>query len=340
MRFAMGSLFLAASAAAALPAHPQDPAAVLGIQRAAASKLEWEIREAGHPSLGNIRFAYLKRPVETQVGNSTVYSRAYFSCQRGRGMFAIELASATAPASPDGLQPAHLPRLTCHRHDGAQVVQEELLATWEVNEKLGDAITKGLRAFPLRECASIRVEQEVTLPAGWSRKTAKVEFDLVPYARELDAIFVTCGERSAYGPTVPAPAVAAAPATSAPPAATARVTPSTAMAPPATVSARLPSVPATPSPAPSQPARAAEPAPATQPAPTADSSWRSARAIPTGMTNLRAAPTLQSAIVVQLFPGAVVQVQHASADWWRARTKTPQGKVVEGYIREDRLNFK
>jgi SH3-like domain-containing protein len=58
------------------------------------------------------------------------------------------------------------------------------------------------------------------------------------------------------------------------------------------------------------------------------------------MTNLRAAPTLQSAIVVQLFPGAVVQVQHASADWWRARTKTPQGKLVEGYIREDRLNFK
>jgi hypothetical protein len=304
-----------------LAAHSQDLAATLGKQRAASSRVEWEIREAGHPSLGNIRFAYVKRPVETQVGNATVFSRAYLSCQRGVGKLAIELSNAMAPADPGGLRPTTEPRLVCHRPTGVgdQIVREEILATWIINEKIGDALTQGLRPFPLRECAAIGVVQEVTMPAGSAQKTARLEFELLPYNRELDSIFVTCGEHSAYGAGSPPPAVATTP-----PAAPAVV----ASAPAPTPKSPPPSQPSSPPPA--QP----------KAAPATDASWRQARAIPTGMTNMRSGPTLQSSIITQLYPGAVVQVQRTAGDWWRARTKTPKGVVVEGYIREDRLVFK
>jgi hypothetical protein len=180
--------------------------------------VEWEIREAGHPALGPIRFAYVKRPLETRVGDAAVFSRAYFSCQRERRTFAIELSNATAPADPGGLKPTTEPRLHCHRPAGeGKFTREEILATWDVNEKIGDAMARGLRAFPLRECAWITVAQEVALPEGWKQKTQRIEFELHPYAREIDSIFATCGERSAYGPAPAAPAVAkAAPVAPAP----------------------------------------------------------------------------------------------------------------------------
>lgn len=285
-------------------AAAEDRAATLGKQRAAASPVEWEIREAGHPSLGNIRFAYVKRPVETKVGNFTLYSRAYFSCQKEGRRLAIELANATAPADPAGLQPAEEPRLICSRptEDG-KLVREELLASWEVNEKLGDALTRGLRPFPLRECAAISVRQEVNLPPGWGRKTASIEFDILPYARELDSIFATCGERSAYAPqSEPPAAVAAAPA------AGPRAAPASAAAP------------------------------AAKPAKALDASWREARVVATGRTNVRAKPSMQSAIVVALHPGSVVWVRQGEGDWWRARPF--RGRSFDGYIREDRLVFK
>ncbi len=304
MRFVLGALVLAALPVPAPQAHGQDAAAVLGKQRAAGSSIEWEIRESGHPALGNIRYAYIKRPVETRIGNSTVYSRAYLSCQRATNRLALELSNAIAPADPAGLQPATDPRLVCHRPTGpgnSTVAKEELLAVWEVNEKLGDALTRGLRAFPLRECAAIGVVQEVVLPTGWAAKTARVEFELMPYSRMLDAIFVTCGEQSAYAPAPPAPAVAAAVAPAVLP-----------QAPPRLAATR----------------------------PESDAQWRQARVVPTGMTNLRAGPTLQSAVVVQLFPGAVVQVQRTANDWWRVRARTPKGQVVNGYVREDRLVLK
>lgn len=317
MRFT-GALLMAATLLLASRAHGQDAAATLGKQRAARSGIEWDIREAGHPGLGNIRYAYIKRPVETRVGSSTVYTRAYFSCQTGTNRFALELSNAIAPADPSGLQPASDPRLVCNRPLGpgnAQVTREELLVVWEVNPKLGDTLTRGLRAFALRECAAIGVVQEVVLPGGWTEKTTRIEFELLPYSRALDSIFATCGEQSAYAPEPAAPKVAAA--------------------------APMPA-PATPAPAPARVAAsqpAAPPRPAA-PQPGADTQWQSARVVPTGMTNLRAGPTLQSPIVVQLFPGAVVQVQRAENDWWRARTMTPKGQVVNGYVREDRLVLK
>ena len=325
---------------AALPAQAEEMAATLGKQRAASSPVEWEVRESGHPLLGPIRFAVLKKSVETPVGNARVFSRAYLSCQRETRKLAIELANATSADDTRGLKPAATPRLVCSRPIAPwddKLVQEELLANFEVND-LGDALARGFRAFPLRECVSIRVVQEVTLPSGWSQKTAKVEFDIQPYNRELDSIFATCGELSAYGPT-PA-VVATAPPRAFPPQAGPAPAPTKAAPPP--VPAAIPTPPPRTTVA-AAPAKAViappqpPPAPA-KPAPENTASWETARVPPSGKTNVRAAPNLQSAIVAQLDPGAVVLVQKTGNEWWKAKPSTGAG--FEGYIRQDRLLFK
>lgn len=273
-----------------IAAHAQNPSAALGKERAAASKLQWQTGEAGHPRLGNIRFAFTSSPVQTPVGNAKVFSTAYVSCQTASGKVAIELANATARDDPGGLKPAAMPRLVCHRPVApgeARLVEEELLANWEVNP-IGDVMTRGFRPFPLRECVAIGVVQEVALPKGWARDTAAIEFEITPYTRELDTVFAACGDTPVY---------AAAPAASG------------AKAPPA--AARAPA------------ARK----------PTAG--WQAARTTASGKTNVRAKPTLQSAVVGQLHPGALVVVQHAEGDWWRVRPSS--GTAFEGYVRRDRI---
>jgi hypothetical protein len=313
---------------AAFPAHSELPSASgLGKQRAAASKLEWELKDAGHPALGNIRFAFLKTPIETPVGNSKVFSRVYFSCERAAKRFAIELTNGTSPDDAGGMKPANDPRIYCNRPLqpwDEKLVQEEILVHWDVS-KIGDALTRGIRPFPLRECVSIRVLQEVTLPAGWSQKTAKLEFELHPYSRDLDAVFATCGEQSAYAPAEPPPAVAAAkplPTPVAPPKLA-------AMQPPPSQPPPSQPPPAQPPPAPMAPAK---------PAPPAGLSWQMARVTSSSKTNVRAAPNLTSAVVIMLDPGAVVLVQKTASEWWRA--KSTSGSGFEGYIRQDRLVFK
>jgi uncharacterized protein YgiM (DUF1202 family) len=66
--------------------------------------------------------------------------------------------------------------------------------------------------------------------------------------------------------------------------------------------------------------------------------WRTARTTSKGKTNVRSGPTLQSAVVIELAPGAVVLVERTSGEWWRA--KASKGAAFEGYIRQDRLVFK
>lgn len=185
-----------------MTAHPQDNAASLGQQRAALSPLRWEIREATHPILGPIRFAFLTTPIATAVGNTGVSSNVYVSCEKNRRRIAIELANATKPDDPGGLEPVTMPRLVCQRPDAGRILEEELDARWQTNE-LGDVLARGLAPFPLRECVAIGVQQEVALPKGWAQKSTRIAFEISPYARELDAIFATCGEQSAYAPTAP-----------------------------------------------------------------------------------------------------------------------------------------
>jgi hypothetical protein len=298
-----------------------NPSAALGKQRAAASRLEWEVKDAGHPVLGNIHFAYLKNPVETVVGGSKVYTRVYVSCQKGSRMLAIEITNGTSPDDQKGLKPNRDPRLFCNRPDppgSDKLVTEELLSNWDVNE-LGDVMARKFRAFPLRECVSIRVVQEVALPAGWSKKSAPVEFEISPYNRQLDEVFATCGDVSAYDARV-APAVAQG----APP----RPAPVVAAAP-------KPHVVAPPPPK----AKPVPPPPAPPPAPASDG-WIHARALSTGgKTNLRASPSTQGAIVTQLDPGTPLLVQKTATEWWRAKAATGSAHF-EGFIRQDRLAFR
>jgi hypothetical protein len=287
---------------AALPAHSESAAAPLGKQRAAVSRLEWQIGEAGHPTLGNIRFAYLKNAIETPAGSAKVYSRGYVSCQKDSRKLAIELTNMSAPDDPGGLQPATRPRLICSRPDApgeVKLVQEELPATWDVSE-IGDAMARGFEASALRQCVSIGVVQDVVLPKGSAQKTARVIFEINPYNRELDSIFATCGETSAYAPAAAPPrAAASGSATRAP---------------------------------------ASAPAKSATPAADPGAAWQTARTISSGKTNVRAGPTLQSALVLQLHPGASVLVQRTGGEWWRA--KSPSGAAFEGYIRQDRITFK
>ena len=268
--------------AAGVPAHAQNAVAALGKQRAADSLLEWEVREAAHPVLGQIRFAFLKSQIVTSVGTVKVYSRPYVSCERETKKIAIEVTHGMSPDDTRGLQPKTVPRMLCDN-------REEITARWGINE-LGDVLARGLVPSQLRQCASISVEQDVALPQAPG--TARVEFELTPYSKVMDAIFVTCGEATAFGPgTSPRAAPVAA----------------TAAAPPP------------------PPARS-------------ENGWRSVRTISSGRTNVRARPTTASPIVLQLDAGAVVTVQLAEGDWWRARSSGR--RTFDGYIRSDRLVLK
>lgn len=162
--------------------------------------LAWQIGEGAHPTLGSIRFASPKTPVTTPVGSATISSRAYVSCERASGKIAIELAHATAPDDPGGLQPKTLPILTCHmRAAGNRLVQAELPSRWAIS-MIGDVLARGFLPPALRQCVSIEVVQDVKLPSGWARDSARVRFAIDPYGKELDSIFVTCGEASASAP--------------------------------------------------------------------------------------------------------------------------------------------
>ena len=296
--------------AAALPARAQNAVVAAGKERAANSTLDFEVREATHPLLGPIRFAFLKTEIVTPVGKVKVYSKPYVSCEKGSGKIAIELTHGMSPSDTGGLQPKTVPRLTCSGPPASgekKLVQEEIPARWGINE-LGDVLARGLSPSALRQCASINVEQDVALPQAPG--TARVAFELTPYSKVMDAIFVTCGEATAWGPG------------SAPPSRVA------ATAPPS------PPLPALPAPVPEAAPSAAPPPPPQR----SDGGWRTVRTIASGKTNVRARPTTDSPVVLQLAPGAIVTVQLAEGDWWRARSSG--GRNFDGYIRSDRLVLK
>ena len=223
-------------------------------------------------------------PVEARVGAASVFMHAMVACDPGTRRMAIELVNTRsqepgARSQGAGLAPAAAPVLLCSRPIApwdAKLVQEELSATWEFDKESGTALARNLRPFPLHECVVIRAEQVVTLPGG---AKARVDFDILPYGRELDAIFTACGERSAYA------------------------TAETNASPP--------------------------------PAPRAEPAWRRARVTGAGKTNVRAGPSLQSAVVAQVPAGSVVMVQSTDSGWFRA--KATRGSGFTGYIREDRL---
>ncbi len=71
--------------------------------------------------------------------------------------------------------------------------------------------------------------------------------------------------------------------------------------------------------------------------PRSEVSWKPARTTAKGRTNVRASPSLDSAVVIQLNPNQKVLVQSTSTEWWKVKPRA--GKGFNGYVRQDRLTF-
>lgn len=290
---------LCAASIASIPLHGEEPTVAIGKRLAAGSGARWDVRETDHPLLGPIQFAARKDEIATTVRNEKIFSNAYVSCQRKSATVAIELTNAPGTNLAGGLGPIDLPRLVCNSPgpQGAALVKSELAASWEIGV-LGDTLARGLSPAALRRCASIDVLQNLALPRGWPQEAQRVTLQITPYARELDSVFVRCGEPSAFASEDPRPAAAPV----------------------------------------------ARPAPAVTPAPRGnqasqekDLPWKAARTIATGRTNVRAAASLDSPVVIQLDPGTRILVQPGSADWWKVKPRSGAG--FAGYIRQDRLQL-
>jgi hypothetical protein len=299
-------MLLAPLAAAAQPAPPQQPVPH--------SPLQWDLKSGDHPTMGPIQVAVPSDSMSTAVGKEKILSLVFFSCERSTGKIAIELANAPQSDAKAGLRPRQMPRLFCNPRSSAPRV--EIPARWVVSD-VGDALARGLASSDLRRCASVDVVQDVALPHGWAAETQHIDIELIPYKKELDSVLATCSA----GPSVQ---VAEAPKPAAP-------------------------EPAKPTPAPPAPAKPApaKPAPAvTEPPPkaatsrtppSADGSWKTARTITGGRTNVRSGPGLDSPVVAHLDPGVLIFVQPAPGDWWKARARLGAGFI--GYVRQDRLVF-
>jgi len=287
---------------AVFPVHSEEAVVAIGKQRAAASPIQWEVRDLNHPRMGPIKVAMPTGSIVTPAGNQRVASLAFVSCEKNSRKIAIELANASSPDDPGGLRPKAMPRLICNSPSpkgDASPVRNELATSWFVND-LGDALARGFPPNALRRCATIDVVQDVILPAGWGKDSARIELEITPYGKDLDEVFAACGEATVY---------AAAPSA-----------PSLSPPPPASPTLTL-----------------SPPLPQGGGRPAAEAPWRQARTTPRGRTNIRAAPNLESAVVTMLAPGDGVLVQWNGPEWWKVKPRA--GNAYQGYIRQDRLVF-
>jgi hypothetical protein len=226
----------------------------------------------------------------------------------------VELANAAQSDARSGLYPKQMPRMFCNPRSTAPRV--ELANTWFVSE-IGDAMARGFAPSDLRRCASIDVVQDVALPRGWGADVQHIEIELVPYKRELESVLAVCAQPQATAQAEAPKPAAVPPATPSPASAPAPIAP---LAQPKTLTAPV-----------------AKPAPRPKPPPPVELPWKNARTIATGRTNVREKPNLDSPIVTQLDPGALVSVQATDTEWWKARPRSGAG--FSGYIRQDRLSF-
>ncbi|HUJ01955.1 MAG TPA: SH3 domain-containing protein [Usitatibacter sp.] len=162
----------------------------------AGAGLEWDVRDGNHPVLGAVRFAHLRLPVATRVGDHRIYSNAYVSCEPKARTMAVELTNQVAPDDPGGLKAASMPRLVCQRPGGGGMQPSPIDARWEFNG-IGDAMAAGLAPRALRECSTIGIGEQVVLPAGWGPRTAAIAFEIAPDEAGLDPVFAACGAGTA-----------------------------------------------------------------------------------------------------------------------------------------------
>ena len=350
MRLAALAAFLATTASVLAAPAPDASLVAAGKARAAESPTRWEVRDLVHPKLGPIKVAIALNALTMQGRNDKIVSSVYLSCEKGTGNIAIELVNAPSSDYTRGLGPRSLPRMSCI---GASGSRTDIAAKWEANE-LGDVMARGLAPSALRRCVALEILENVTVPAGWSRDSQPFAIDVAPYGREVDQVFGDCGENVVYEPELPvnraqlpssttsrvqqaqAPALPL-PEPSPPPApAKPQITAQPAPVTPAPAKPQIaaPSVPVTSAPAVVAAAPASTPTPAPAAA-AADSSWRRARTIAKGNSNVRASPGLDSGVVTTLPPGMPVMVQPQSGEWWPVKPRS--GAAFSGYLRRDRF---
>lgn len=209
MRRILFMTMLCVPCAASVPAHGEERVVSIGKQRAASLAIEWDVRDVNHPLMGPIKVAVQRTAVATAVRNDKILSLAFVSCQKGSGKIAIELTNAFESNPGGGLGPTDLPRLVCNapspKGDGT-LVKSDLAASWEIGA-LGDTLARGLSPAALRRCVSIDALQNVAMPPGWPRESQRIAMEITPYSRELDSVFMACGETTAFAPeALPPPA--------------------------------------------------------------------------------------------------------------------------------------
>ena len=273
-----------------------------GVASAQAPAVTWDVRDVDHPIMGAITVAVPQSGVTTNANGVKIVSAAFVSCEKATHTLAIELANSTESDTRGGLQPVEMPRLVCNARVNGTPVRTEVTARWSTNE-LGDTLARGLSPAELRKCGAIDVQQNVVMPVGSATLSQRLAMTLSPGDAGLAPVFAAC-----EGPVVNAPAPLP----------------------------QRPTMAAAPVPRAAAPATPA-PTPATSKAAAADSSWKSARTLPSGKTNVRATPRIDGAVVTQLHPGTPLLAQKAEGDWWRV--KPTKGTGFAGFIRGDRLAF-
>lgn len=283
--------------AASPPLRGEGPAVTLGKQRAARSTVEWNVQDIDHALLGPIRFAVQKGAVTTTVGNERIFSQVFVSCQKSNGKMAIELTNAPGSDLAGGLRPTEMPRLVCNRPGPG-----------------GGGKLVGSDVVAKWEIS--------TLGDTLARGLAPSEL------RRCVSIGVQ--QSLALPPGSPRPsqriAMEILPYDKALDSVFSACGERTAYG---TVGEAPPAAPPV-----------ARPAPAPeggQPAQPAEAPWKPARTTPKGRTNVRAATSVDSPIVIKLAPGTRVLVRRTSAPWWEVKPRAGAGAGFRGYIREDRL---
>ena len=282
---------------ASIASHGEEAVVALGKQRAAQSTLQWDVRDARHPRMGSIKVAVPRNSVVTPVRNQKIVSLVFFSCEKAAEKIAIELANASESDARGGLGPVDLPRLVCNSPRPGG----------------GGALVKS-------DLAATWEISEVgdTLARGLSPSALRrcVSIDVLQnvalppgWSQESQRIVA---ELTPYGRELDSVFSACGETTA---------------------FASDPQPPAS-----KPPAVGPESATKTdRGAPKTDVSWKPARTTPKGRTNVRASPSLDSAVVAELNPGERVLVQRTSTEWWKAKPRT--GTAFSGYIRQDRLVF-
>ena len=255
------------------------------------------MHDIDHRLLGPIKYAVQRSAVTTTVRNEKILSLAFVSCQKASGKVAIELTNAPASDPAGGLRPTEMPRLVCS-------------APGRSGD--GSLVKRNLAARweigPLGD----------TLARGLSPSALRrcVSIDVLQRVT-LPASSTRRSQRIAMEIT---------PYDKALDSVFTACGEETAFAP---VEQTAPAAPSMVRPGPSAESGAG--------ARSAGAPWKPARTTAKGRTNVRAAASLDSPIVIKLGPGTRILGRQASASWWKVKPRSGAG--FSGFVRQDRLAF-